>query len=467
MNPGSQKGIRIAMAGLGLLCLILLAVALVGLNLPPVMVLAVIIGGIALPVFVLRPEAGLHLFLFITIFEAMGEANQSLTVSKLAGALILGGWLLSVAVSRRISQTLNAQVLALGAFVGVAALSIMQAHDNQVAVRQTLTYLQLLVVMLMVGSVVRTPEAVQRVLRTLVFAMTLAATHGFLQYALGHANNTAGFIGNRNLMATYLAFAIPCAYILYLGSRSGLVRLGLLISLTIQFVALALTFSRTGMITLAVVIPVLGFHLARQHGFRILIATSLLIVISFGLPEAFYKRLGTIASSVRRQEETFGQRMQLTSAGMRMIAEHPVLGVGAGNYPIVLPYYGRSGYLLSGQWASHNTYVGVAAENGIPSLLLLLLVVGAAFKSLQAAIRAGRVTDPKTALLAVAVHASLVAFMVSALSGNFEKNKYLFVFLGLALSLDGIRQRQAAATAAAERRLPAAPPLEATLAGAP
>jgi hypothetical protein len=105
MNPGSQKGIEIAMGGLGLLGLILLAVALVGLNLPPVMVLAVIIGGIALPVFVLRPEAGLHLFLFITIFEAMGEANQSLTVSKLAGALILGGWLLSVAVSRRISQT--------------------------------------------------------------------------------------------------------------------------------------------------------------------------------------------------------------------------------------------------------------------------------------------------------------------------------------------------------------------------
>ncbi len=445
MNPGSIKGIRITMAALGLVGLALLAVGLIALSAPPLVVLGLCVAGIALPIFVLHPEAGLHLFLFLTFFETIGVESQILTITKFAGLLILGSWLLSVAVTRRGHLTWSSLLFYLLLFVGISGVSVIWAYDNEVAVRQTLTYLQLVFVTLMVSSVVRSTEGAQRVLRTLVAGMTIAAAYGLLVYAMGGAKTTAGFISNRNLMAAYLAFSIPCAYLLFQASRSALERLILMLSLPLQFVTLALTFSRTGMIVIAVVIVVLGYRLARQKGFRILVATAVMItLIAIALPAAFYERMASIGTSVKHQEETFGERVELTTAGLHMIAAHPVIGVGAGNFPLMVGRYGRSGYLRSGQWASHNTLVGIGAESGMGAFAAFGMAIVIAFMRLRVVIREGRLNNPQLALLAIAVETSLVGFMVSGLSGNYEKTKFLYVFLGLVLSLDNVRREQTA-----------------------
>ncbi|HUD71671.1 MAG TPA: O-antigen ligase family protein [Dongiaceae bacterium] len=458
MNPGSIKGVRIAMGALGLFGLVVLAFGLIALNVPPLVVLAVCVGGILLPIIVLHPEAGLHLFLFITFFESAGGSERTLTITKGAGVLVVVGWLLSVAVTRRSHLTWNSLVLSLSSFVAISALSIMPSYDNEVAVRQTLTYVQLFVIMMMVSSAIRSTGAAQRVLRMLVLGMTIASAHGLLTYGLGYAKTTAGFIGNRNLMAGYLAFGIPCAYVLFQASRGVLERLAMLISLPVQFLAMALTFSRTGMIVLGVVIMVLGYRLSRERGFRILAATALmLVIIAISLPGAFYDRMASIGSSVKNQEETWGERVELSAAGMRMIAAHPFIGVGAGNFPLLVGRYGRSGYIRSGQWASHNTYVGVGAESGLGALAAYVAAVVIAFLRLREIIRDGRQVDPRLVLFAIGVEASLVGFMVSSLSGNFEKIKFLYVFLGLVLALDAIRREHAAAAPAVPAPVAAAP----------
>ncbi|HKQ97198.1 MAG TPA: O-antigen ligase family protein [Candidatus Polarisedimenticolia bacterium] len=451
MNPGSQKPIRLAMGALGLVAIMMMAFALIALNLAPSLILLLTVAGIALPILILRPEAGLHLFIVITLFESYGQAEQTFTIGKMGGVIIMGSWLLSVAVSRRIDLRLNGQILTMVFFLAWSGLSILVASDNNVAVRQTLTYLQLMLAMLMFGSVVKSLAALQRLLRTLVTAITLAAVHGLYMYASGQAPTTAGIVINRNGMAVYLTVAIACAYILYQVSQHGLERLALMIALPIQFVALALTYSRAGIIGLGVVVALVGYRLARQSGYLILGATAAMaLVIAIGLPTAFYKRVESIGSSVKNQEDTFGQRVELAGAGVRMISAHPFLGVGAGNFGIVLPRYGRGGYLLGGHWASHNTYVGLAAESGVLALALFLGCLYFAFKDLRAVVRAGDQADPRLALLAIAVEVSIVAFLVSGLSGNHEKTKYFYLFLGLVLSLDGIRRRMPAPAPAAE-----------------
>lgn len=442
MNPGSQKPIKLAMGALGLVAVAGLAVALIALNLPPLVILALTVGGIALPILMLRPEVGLHLFVVLVIFESYGQGDRLFTVGKAGAIVIVGSWLLSIAVTRRIDLRLNGQILAMALFLAWAGLSIMSAADNEVAVRQTLTYVQLFLAMLMVGSVVKTLPAVRRLLRTLVAIITLAAMHGLFQYALGLAPTTASVVGNRNLMATYLTIAITCAYILYQLSAHGLERLALLIALPIQFIALALTYSRTGLIGLGVVVVLVGYRLARQSGYLILGTTlAMALGIATTLPTAFYKRAESIGSSVRNQEDTFGQRVDLAEAGYNMITTHPLLGVGPGNFPIVLTHYGRGGYIMSGQWVSHNTFVGVAAESGILALVLFLLVLYFGFKDLRAVVRVGDQVDHRLALLAIAVEVSIVGFLVAGLSGNHEKTKFFYLFLGLILSLDGIRRR--------------------------
>ena len=441
MNPGSQRGVRVVVGALGLAFLVVLALALVLLQLSPVVILAVVIAGIAVPLFILSPEPGLHLLIALVFVENLGDPDRTITVGKLGGLVIMGSWLLSVAVSRRLNLRLNAMTLSLILFVAWSALSITQAYDNQVAVRQTATFVQMLLLTLMVGSVAKTTEAVRRVLRTIVGMTVLVAAHGLAQYALWGAPNTAGILLNRNLTATYLTFAIACAYLLYQMSDRSAERMALLFALPLMFLALALTFSRTGVIGLAVVCGLVGYHMARSNRYLVLGMTAgMILVIAVGLPGAFYKRVESIGSAVRHREDTFGQRMELAEAGVHMITAHPVLGVGVGNYPLLVQRYGRTGFLRSGQWSSHNTFVGVAAESGIPALLFLLAVFAFALRDLRRVMRYGYEVSPMAVHLAVAVELSIVALIVSGLSGNYEKTKLLYVFLGLILSLDAIRR---------------------------
>lgn len=458
MNPGSQRGVRLAMGALGLCGVLALAVALIGLNLPPLLILALATAGVALPIFVLRPEAGLHLLILLIYFESLGESDRKLTVGKLAGALIILAWLLGVAVSRRLNLRFNGLVIAMFAFVGWSAFGIQSAFNGDVAIRQTLTYLQLVIALIMVGSVVDTMDKVTRLLRAIVWCTTLAGVYGLALYAAGRATTTAGIVVNRNAMGNYAAFAIACAYLLYQASDSALERLALAAAIPTLFVTLALTFSRTGVIEASVIVAVIGLRLARRQGFLLLFGTLvMLLIISFLLPTRFYDRVESIGPSMQHQEETFGQRVELVQAASRMIEAHPILGVGAGNFTEVVTLYGRSGFTLSGHLASHNTFMGVAAESGIPGLMLFLAAVGFAFRSLWTTIRVSRHGDPRMAFMAIAVEASLVGLMVAGLSGNQEKTKFLYIFLGLVLSLEGIRLRSPApvGAAAAPREVPA------------
>src|SRR6185503_15475480 len=67
-------------------------------------------------------------------------------------------------------------------------------------------------------------------------------------------------------------------------------------------------------------------------------------------------------------------RVRLWEAGLRMIEGSPILGIGPANFRVVLARYSR-GSQAGAQLNAHSAYVVVAAETGIPGLLLFLGVV--------------------------------------------------------------------------------------------
>lgn len=428
----------------GLAGVAVLGIALIGLDVSPEIIVAILAAGIAIPFLVLRPDVGVHLFIATIYVENLVYADRSLTAVKLAGAVIFAGWFLNVAVNRRINLKVGPIILLMLAFLGWNALTIMYAFDADLAVAPVLTFLQLGVAMCMVGSVIDSVEKVRGIYRAIVFWTTIAAAHGITLYALGLRETSAGVVLNRNAMATYLDIAIVCAYILYQMSPSAGERLWLLIALPILFLGLALTFSRTGYITLVVVFVLISYRLAKTRGYLVLGATAaMLILISAFLPETFYKRVESIIPSVRHQEETFGIRVELWKAGVKMIRDHPIVGVGPGNFLKVLARYGQGMLLNRRQLASHNSYVGIAAEAGIPALTLYLLLCAAAIREAGLAARALKRESEIIGLQAIAVEISIVVMLIAGLSGNIEKQKYLYIFFGIALSLGRLARQSA------------------------
>ncbi|HMB53441.1 MAG TPA: O-antigen ligase family protein [Thermoanaerobaculia bacterium] len=112
-------------------------------------------------------------------------------------------------------------------------------------------------------------------------------------------------------------------------------------------------------------------------------------------------------------------RLAMADAGLRMVAERPLVGIGPElveeRYPI---YRHPSGYRL---WVPHlhNSFLQVAAERGLPSLAALLALMVASFTAAWRLYRReGRKRGPRADLWMGALGA-LVAFNVA---GLFEHN---------------------------------------------
>jgi len=123
-------------------------------------------------------------------------------------------------------------------------------------------------------------------------------------------------------------------------------------------------------------------------------------------------------------------RIQFWKAGMRMVADKPILGVGLGRFPYALPNYGYTG---GKHRSAHNVTVGLAAECGILAALAhLAILVIIATHTLRLAWTA-REKLPRT--FGLGMFGAIVAF---ALSGMVMPEFYRGTYSGPYFILTGV-----------------------------
>jgi putative inorganic carbon (hco3(-)) transporter len=122
-------------------------------------------------------------------------------------------------------------------------------------------------------------------------------------------------------------------------------------------------------------------------------------------------------------------RIPLMQMALRMIADHPLLGVGANNYTVQMEQYATKN--LSGDWmyAVHNKYLLIWAETGPGALIAFLWFIGATLRRGWNAWRAG---SPRFSPLALGLTAGLVGLSISILS---EPARGVMILLLLIASL--------------------------------
>jgi O-antigen ligase len=256
-----------------------------------------------------------------------------------------------------------------------------------------------------------------------------------------------GGVGNANELAAILVPALALAgFALASGqSRRSQALLGLsLVGLTF---ALLSTASRGGLVALAVS---LATAVIFGGSFRIHIVAVLAAVVGLGV--VYY---GFVASPAVRDRlvhfsaEGGSGRTDLWAVAISVVTDRPVLGVGAGNFPIVEPVYAAETinlrqvrFIVDTPKVAHNTYLGIQAELGTPGLIAFLLLVGAAIAStlraISAALAAG---DRELEFLGRGVLVALVGFLAAATFGSFEYDKQLWLFLGLAAAMSAVVSR--------------------------
>jgi O-antigen ligase len=137
--------------------------------------------------------------------------------------------------------------------------------------------------------------------------------------------------------------------------------------------------------------------------FLALVTAAAVVAIGFATPSVRHTLLSKTSSSWDRA--TSG-RASLVANGVRIAADHPLAGVGVGGFKRA--YANRVGYKGKEpkRAASHNALVTVAAEAGIPGLVLLLWLLGVAiFASVR---RAGSSWRGRAAAWTAATIAAIV-----------------------------------------------------------
>ena len=123
-------------------------------------------------------------------------------------------------------------------------------------------------------------------------------------------------------------------------------------------------------------------------------------------------------------------RVELWHAAVIMTAEHPLLGVGPGNFSSeVASVTGQP--LGEASFVAHDAYLEVAAEFGIAGLVAFLAFLGMQWSRLGRA-----VSRPETHPLAVAVRTSFVVALVGALTLSEQFFAPIWIAASLATVLD-------------------------------
>lgn len=218
-----------------------------------------------------------------------------------------------------------------------------------------------------------------------------------------------------NLLGFFLALTVPLALVLSIRRRPA-VRLLMTVTVAAAIAGLLLSLSRTSIVGTILALGVL----CAWPPFRRLAAVALAIMAVFLLTnldtlaesnqlQVVGDRLGTLTESGVVQGDA---RSDLWSTTPAIIADHPLLGVGYGNFSVASPRYGLRDVDGLPFDHPHNVPLTFAVETGLVGgaafLALLFTVVGTARRAL-------RVREAETWPLALGIVAALVATCVTSM----------------------------------------------------
>jgi O-antigen ligase len=232
------------------------------------------------------------------------------------------------------------------------------------------------------------------------------------------------------------------------------VRAALAVGAPAILAAIIFSKSRGGTLGLVGMLAVLLFQIRRvRPSVAVAVVAATLFTIPL-LPDSFTQRMSSI---FHPEEDVTGSRearKRLLGEAYQAYLDHPVLGLGAGQFHNYNPSNREE------VWReAHNAWLQVASELGTGGLVIFAVIVGSGFVAGVQASRALRRARRKLArrskesarwlarrepleLYAAAVLASLTGWLVAAMFASVAYYWTLYLVLGLAITLRDIALRE-------------------------
>jgi O-antigen ligase len=323
-----------------------------------------------------------------------------------------------------------------GAFMLWAFVSSLASSYTEIALDKVVEHLKLLAILLIAVNALQTEGQLRFYLLFFLGCFLLFPVRGTLlggETIFGRA--VWNYIySNPNDLAILCLIALGVS-LGFLFSRSPwtLVRIVAALSSIVLLVVILLTQSRGAFLGLVVGMgPSLVWSGLKRPGRLLLCAGIMALVIALAVPPTAWERLSGMSNLTSRDtialadpEGSASERYELQKAGWQIFVDHPMLGVGLGAYPeanaIYVPHLGRKD--------THNTYLNLAAEVGLPGLLLWCAFVGSVLRYAYRSRRLGA-TSPLATLQAW-IERALWAYLAAGMFGSYAKLTFPYLLVAL------------------------------------
>lgn len=265
---------------------------------------------------------------------------------------------------------------------------------------------------------------------------------------VGHLR-AAGPIGGPNEYGQILLFLLPLGVLQFRIEPSRTLRALAVTASTLILGGIILTFSRASLLAAAIVFLMMAFMglLNLRHILVSVIAIGLLTAV---LDPEVVTRMLTLErlSGVFSRTNTVDQapdssavvRYVLTLAAWHVFLDHPILGVGPGQFAKYYSsdYSSRVGLINQNKpRPTHDEYMAVLAETGLIGSACFISIIAVIMYGLWKERGRLRQSHPELALVATAFFLSLVTYTITAFFSHLSSQRYFW--LQLALSSAAIR----------------------------
>ncbi len=230
------------------------------------------------------------------------------------------------------------------------------------------------------------------------------------------------------VMATYLAMTGT-------GMRA---RVAYALSAATCLGAIAFTLSRGTLVALFLTVTAIAILRRIPLLFSLPVAATLVLIVAVTLPAPVKDRISASVGITRGAEEVDDRairgRLSENVAAARMFVDHPLVGVGPGNFSVHYLEYSQSIGLdpRVQQRTPHNLYLEPLAEMGVVGALAFFWILCAAGRR---AWRARGLLGGADSLLAEGIFVSLLGFLTTGVFLHAAYPRYLWITIGLALAL--------------------------------
>lgn len=409
---------------------------------------------------------GLLLVVYLNLSDVLINYHGVPSIAKPVVGIVFGIILIRAAVFKDRFHGWKSFVFLVILYGLVGIIPMLIAADYDGISSTSPDYLKDVVIGLEAILLIRTPKNLRHAVWVLLLAGLLLGGLTFYQRVTNTLDNPYGGFGvsrpdttselriagpmwDPNTYAQIMAVLIPLALERFWNERRTLLRLLALGILVLCGFAVVLTYSRGGF--LAVILSLL-FMVIRLRPRPALAAGMLgiLIIVFQLLPQAYVERLSTLLYFLPNdkestlQDNSFRGRSSENLVAIMMFKDHPLIGVGAGNFNENYQNYARRLGLefRRDPRSAHSLYLEAAAERGLLGLAVFFVIVSSAYWGLWRAEKRYLLLGMKSyANMTVALAGGLTAYLTAALFLHDSYIRYFFVLIGIAWAAASIAEQ--------------------------